>query len=60
MSFIWRSTHPMVRRQKSLDAQAAARKEYYRRHPEELATNRAVSVIAGVILFLLLAFCSAR
>ena len=50
----------MVRRQRYLDAQAAARREYYRRHPEEAATIRAISIAVGVTLFLLLAFCSVR
>lgn len=43
MSYIHGTTHPMTRRQSYLDKISAARKEYFRAHPDE-SQRRLVSL----------------
>lgn len=60
MSFIWRTRHPMVARQRYVDQQRAKRKAFYAANPEALIQSRIISALVLVVVFIVMAFCSAR
>lgn len=58
MSYIWKTRHPMVARQRYVNLQSAKRKEYYRQHPEKLFRSRIISALVLVVVFLFMAYCT--
>lgn len=48
MSYVWKTKHPMVRRQQYLDRKKTARQAYFVKHPEEAQR----SVASFAVLFL--------
>lgn len=58
MSFIWRTRHPMVARQRYVDAKRAQRKAFYSANPEALFRSRIISALVLVVVFIFMAFCT--